>query len=250
MGRYLIFFTIILFLGCSRSSNRYLFESSNLKIEKIGEHTYQHISYLNYNGNQVGCNGVFTIFGRDAVIIDSPTNEAATNELLDYINDNFQTNRTRAIPNHFHIDCTGGLRTMLDRGVVIYAYAKTIKLIEDRQLASEIKPFHPYLEMELGLPSDSGIMFNKYFGPAHTEDNIATYILPDSILFGGCMIKSLNAGKGNLADANTSQWSNTVKKMKSDMFGKAKIVVPGHGKSGGIELLDYTIQMFENNNKI
>ena len=244
MGRYWIFIVVVFLLGCARSTSRYLYESSNLKIEKIGAHTYHHISYLNHKGNQVGCTGLFSIFGDDAVIIDSPTNEAATNELLDYIFESFHPNRTRAVPNHFHVDCTAGLQTMLDRGVFVYAYAETIKLIENQELASELKPFNQNLDLELG--NGDGLILNRYFGPAHTRDNIASYILPDSILFGGCMVKSLNAGKGNLADADTLQWSRTIKNMKNDIFGKAKIVVPGHGTPGGMELLDYTIQMFEN----
>lgn len=244
MDRYWIIITVVFVLGCARSTSRYLYESPNLKIEKIGAHTYQHISYLNYKDNQIGCNGVFSIFGSDAVIIDSPTNEAATNELLDYIAENFQTNRTRAIPNHFHVDCTGGLRTMVDRGVYVYAYAETIRLMEDQKLASELHPFNENLDLEIG--NGEGVILNRYFGPAHTRDNIASYILPDSILFGGCMVKSIGASKGNLADADTLQWTRTIKNIKSDMFGKAKVVVPGHGSAGGTELLDYTIQLFEN----
>jgi metallo-beta-lactamase class B len=54
----------------------------------------------------------------------------------------------------------------------------------------------------------------------------------------------MNAGKGNLADANLKEWSNTVGKIK-EKFSSAKIVVPGHGRSGGIELLDFTINLFD-----
>ena len=57
------------------------------------------------------------------------------------------------------------------------------------------------------------------------------------------MIKSLNAGKGNLEDANIDERSNTVEKVKKQ-YADVKTVIPGHGKFGGIELLDYTIEMF------
>ena len=246
MIRYLILVVVLIGIGCSRSTNNFYFESSNLRIEKIGDHTYQHISYLNYNGNTVACNGVFAIFDNDAIILDSPTNEIATIELLDYIESNFSINRMRAIPNHFHVDCTGGLETMIDRGVFVYASAETIRLMEDRQLASKLNVFDNNLNLEVG--NGSGVILNRYFGPAHTRDNIASYILPDSILFGGCMVKSLGARKGNLTDADTLSWSRTVQNIKKDIFGKAKLVVPGHGKTGGLELLDYTIQLFENKN--
>ncbi len=243
MAKYLIFIFVVFALSCSRSSSRYLLETSTLKIEKIGEHTYQHISYIDYKGNAVGCNGVFAVFGDEAIIIDSPTDDAATIELLEYIKSNFQPTRIVAIPNHFHSDCTGGFKAMLDFGVVIYAYSETIKLMEDQEIVSKVNPFYPHLDMQLG--NGEGVVFNRYFGPAHTQDNIASYILPDSILFGGCMVKSIGASKGNLADANTSQWSKTISNMKQGMFGNAKLVVPGHGKVGGVELLDYTQKLFE-----
>ncbi len=63
-------------------------------------------------------------------------------------------------------------------------------------------------------------------------------------MFGGCLIKESGAGKGNLEDANTTDWSLTVTKLK-EKYPTTKTVIPGHGKSGGTELLDYTIQLFQ-----
>lgn len=244
MGRGWIFIAVILFWGCSHSSSLYIYESSNLKIRQLGSHTYQHISYLAYKGKPVGCNGVFAIFDKDVIIIDSPTNDKATGELLDFIDKEFSPVKKMAIPNHFHVDCTGGMNVMEARDVDLYAFQKTLELMEDQGLAEKINAFDPSFEIKLG--DGEGRVITKYFGPAHTMDNTVSYILPDSILFGGCMMKSLNAGKGNIADADTLQWSNTVSRIKEDSFGKAKLVVPGHGAVGGTELLDYTIQMFEN----
>ena len=68
------------------------------------------------------------------------------------------------------------------------------------------------------------------------------------ILFGGCMVKSLDGGRGYLGDANLKQWSATISKVKK-AFPGAKIVIPGHGDQGGIALLDYTIKMFEGDAK-
>ncbi|MEM7381519.1 MAG: subclass B1 metallo-beta-lactamase, partial [Bacteroidota bacterium] len=53
----------------------------------------------------------------------------------------------------------------------------------------------------------------------------------------------LNARKGNLADANIAQWSQTMELIKAK-FPEIEIVIPGHGKAGGMELLDYTYQLF------
>ncbi len=66
----------------------------------------------------------------------------------------------------------------------------------------------------------------------------------EDIMFGGCLIKEEGAGKGNLAEANVEEWPNTVRKVKMK-YPEVKKIIVGHGKSGGIELLDYTIKLFE-----
>ena len=44
------------------------------------------------------------------------------------------------------------------------------------------------------------------------------------------------------ADADVEQWDDTVLKVKT-AFSSAKIVVPGHGSEGGLDLLDHTIDL-------
>ncbi|MCK0206070.1 MBL fold metallo-hydrolase [Ornithobacterium rhinotracheale] len=57
------------------------------------------------------------------------------------------------------------------------------------------------------------------------------YFPKDQVLFGGCLVKELGAGKGNLSDAFPKEWSATIQKVKH-AYPEAKIVVPGHGKIG------------------
>ncbi len=84
----------------------------------------------------------------------------------------------------------------------------------------------------------------EFCGEGHTCDNIIGYFPLEDIMFGGCLIKEAGAGKGNLAEANVEEWSETVRKVKMK-YPKVKKVITGHGKYGGIELLDYTIELFE-----
>ncbi len=72
------------------------------------------------------------------------------------------------------------------------------------------------------------------------------YFPKEKAMFGGCLIKEMNATKGYLGDANVKTWSATVEKVKAK-YPDAKIVIPGHGEIGGEELLDYTIKLFKNN---
>ena len=59
-------------------------------------------------------------------------------------------------------------------------------------------------------------------------------------------MKATGASEGNLEDANVNAWPATVAGMKR-RFNDAAYVVPGHGKPGGSDLLDYTIELFAKN---
>lgn len=83
-----------------------------------------------------------------------------------------------------------------------------------------------------------------FLGEGHTCDNVIGYFPLEDIMFGGCLIKEVGAGKGNLAEANPDEWAETVKRVKAK-YPNTKIVIPGHGKYGGMELLEYTITLFE-----
>ena len=63
------------------------------------------------------------------------------------------------------------------------------------------------------------------------------------MLFGGCLIKELEASKGYLGDAYVPQWSETVQRVK-EAYPDVKIVIPGHGAYGDTALLNYTIKLF------
>ncbi len=94
------------------------------------------------------------------------------------------------------------------------------------------------------VPVGNKKVINAFFGEGHTIDNIVSYFPHDKVLFGGCLIKTLGASKGYLGDANVNDWSKTVLAVKSK-YGKAKVIIPGHGKPGNSELLDYTIELFK-----
>jgi len=87
-----------------------------------------------------------------------------------------------------------------------------------------------------------------FLGGGHTVDNIVAWVPARKILFGGCLVKSLNARNlGNTEDADLINYPATLKKVREKYSG-AKIVIPGHGRLGGIELIDHTIELCNNKN--
>jgi metallo-beta-lactamase class B len=234
------------------------YESESLKIVKISEHTFIHISYLQTQSfGKVECNGLIFLNKSKAIIFDTPTDNIVSNELIDFLAKQNITTKAVVI-NHFHDDCLGGLEAFHKRNIISYANQETLKQLlakenvtyygkskvereqlKNKSLVLPKKVFKNHQNIKLGNKK----ILNYYPGKAHTIDNIVSYIPSEQVLFGGCMVKSVNATKGNLADADTIAWPQTIHNVKNK-FKKVKWVVPGHGSHGDSLLLDYTIQLF------
>lgn len=240
---YLILFVFVI-NGCKSNKPVYQnYESETLKIVQITDNVFQHISYLNTKSyGKYPCNGMIYINGNDAIIFDTPTNNQATSELIGWIG---KKDIKAVVVTHFHIDCLGGLEQFHSNGIKSFATNQTIQIAKEKK--EKILPQNNF-DNEKQFQVGNEVVYAKYFGQGHTKDNIVGYIPSEKTLFGGCLIKHLNASKGNLADANTEDWSLTVEKIKSE-YSEIKNVIPGHGESGGTELLDYTINQFKVNNE-
>ncbi len=237
---YLILLFVIMVLSSETQNTRFIHKSKSLNIEQLGKNTFRHLSYLSFeNFEKIGCNGMVVIDNNEALIIDAPTNSAASKELIDWVEKTLKCKVKGVVVTHFHVDCLGGLNEFHKKKIPSYASLNTIELAKKDNSVLPQNGFKKYLELPVGNKK----VLNEFFGEGHTLDNIVSYFPSEKVLFGGCLIKAINGHKGNLADANTNEWSNTVNAVKSK-YGKVKIVIPGHGKPGNKELLDYTIDLF------
>jgi len=225
----------------SNAGNDTIYRSDALLIRRISPHTYQHISFLQTNSfGRVACNGMIVVNEGEAVVFDTPADDTSAAELIGYVTRELQARIKAVVATHFHADCLGGLAAFHREGIPSYANDRTIALAKEKKYAVPQKGFSDHLVLHAGNRE----VYADYLGEGHTRDNIVGYFPEDSILFGGCLIKETGAGKGNLEDANTGAWSATVRKVKAK-YPQAKVVIPGHGKTGGTALLDYTIALFD-----
>ncbi|WCO00311.1 subclass B1 metallo-beta-lactamase [Psychroserpens ponticola] len=232
---------ITIFISCnSNNTPSDIYHSEHLKIEKITKNLYKHISFLNTQDyGKVPCNGIIYFNNNEAVIFDTPSNDKASAELINWIG---KRDIKAIIATHFHIDCLGGLNEFHSKGIKSYAHKLTIKLAKENNKVLPQNGFEKQLEMKVG----NEIVLAKHFGEGHTKDNIIAYIESEKAIFGGCLIKEMGSGKGNLEDANIKEWPKTVSKIKDELT-ELEIVIPGHGKTGNNNLLDYTIELFTEN---
>ena len=214
--------------------------SDDLELIKISESAYIHISHIALS--QVGrfpSNGMVIISEGKAFLFDTPMTEELTRQLALWIQDTMKLKIMGFIPNHWHADCMGGLEYLQNLGIESYANEMTIQIAKSKQLPVPTYGFKDSLQLFAGNKA----IHCYYFGAGHSSDNIVVWIPSEKILFGGCMVKELSAnGLGNIVDADLKAWPRTLDKVLKK-FHNARIVVPGHGKPGGVELLRQTKEL-------
>jgi metallo-beta-lactamase class B len=183
---------------------------------------------------------MIVIVDGEVIVFDTPTSDSASAELLNWLRNDLKSQVKAVVATHFHIDCIGGLREFHKNGIPSYATNRTIELMKSEEVPKS--GFDTYLELKVGNEK----VINQYFGEGHTLDNIVCYFPSEKVMFGGCLIKSNGAGKGNLEDANVEEWPKTVEKVKTE-FPEVEIVIPGHGTFNGPNLFDYTVNLFKQN---
>lgn len=218
-----------------------VYKSSKLIITQVSENSFQHTSYLQTNdfGN-VPCNGLIVRSSNEIIVFDTPTNDKSSEELIKWVTEKLNCKIKGIVATHFHDDCLGGLKAFHDHQIPSYAYWKTIAFAKENNFEVPKNSFKNRLILKVGKEST----ITQFFGEGHTRDNVVSYFMSEDIMFGGCLIKELNATKGFLGDANVADWSKTVENVKQ-RYPNVKIVIPGHGIYGDKGLLDYTINLFK-----
>lgn len=218
-----------------------IYQSDDFNITQLSKNTFEHTSFLQTQSfGKVPCNGMIVRDNGEAVIFDTTSDSLTSAALINWVQKELKSKIVAVVPTHFHIDNLGGLKAFEQAGIPSYANLKTIQNAKDRNENLPQNGFNDLLEIKVGNKK----VIAKFFGEGHTKDNVVGYFPEEKILFGGCLIKEINATKGNLADANENEWAKTVENVKST-YPDVQWVIPGHGQYGDKKLLDYTIELFK-----
>ena len=217
-----------------------LYETESLKIHQLSEHTYLHTTYLQTESfGLVSCNGMIVISQGQSAVFDTPSVDSVSLELIGWLQDSLHTKIHAVVINHHHADCLGGLNAFQKESIPSISSRITQELAEENN----------YPVPSFGFLNDTTIAIgklqiqNRFVGGAHAQGTIFSYVVEDRVLFGGCSVRSQNAGKGYLGDANVFNWPIAMKTIQI-AHPAAEIVIPGHGTIGGSELLNYTAELF------
>lgn len=216
--------------------------NNDLEIIQLTPNVYQHISYAEFAGfGRVKCNGMILTNGDKVFLFDTPPTAQLTRQLVEWIMQTLKLKVVGFVPNHWHRDCIGGLAYLQSIGVESYANQMTIDIAKARSLPVPAHGFKDSLKLQLG-----NVEINCYYlGAGHSMDNIVVWIPSEKVLFPGCLVKEINAnGLGNTADGDLNAYPQTIEKILCK-FPDAKIVIPGHGAFGGIELVRHTKELLK-----
>ena len=213
----------------------------NIVMKKLSAKAWLIQSSYSCNG-QLDCNHLLIADTRDIVLVNTPATDSLTNILIQGVEKKFHRKITRVIVSHFHDDSSGGLKVTTKHGIISYSLDKTRDML---------KPQHVTIDQvfsdSLVIPLQTVQLKLFYPGAGHSADNIVTWLPEEKILFGGCLMKSMNAmDKGNIKDADLKAWPVTVQKVRNK-FSDAKVVIPGHGAIGDAGIFDHTIDLVKMN---
>lgn len=244
MSRYLpSFFLLLASHGATSAWGQGIVDmplGPDLEVRQLTQHVYLHRSFMDIAPyGRVGSNGLVYCVDGECIVLDTPVTDGLSTQLLSWIRDSLRAEVKAVVATHFHIDCLGGLAALHAAGIPSYGLRLTRRLAEADGVTVPQRGFGRKKTLRLGRHSVR-LLFP---GEGHTIDNVVAYLPDEQVLFGGCLVKSLRSGKGNLEDANVAAWSESVRTAK-EAFPMARIVVPGHGEPGLRDLLDYTIEMF------
>ncbi|MEP7256469.1 MAG: BlaB/IND/MUS family subclass B1 metallo-beta-lactamase [Ferruginibacter sp.] len=221
---------------------------SNLKIAHLTGDFYVFTTFNLYKGAPIPANGVYLLTNNGVVMFDTPWDTTQFQPLLDSIRIKHHKNVTLCIATHFHEDRTGGLEYYRQQGIKTYTTKKTDELSK-----SSGKKRAEFLIDKDTVFTVGQYSFQTYFpGHGHAPDNIVIWFEKEKILYGGCLIKSVEDDDlGNLGDASVNDYATTVKNVQKKCT-RPKFVIPGHNSWSSTASLKHTLKMaqqLEKNNQ-
>jgi glyoxylase-like metal-dependent hydrolase (beta-lactamase superfamily II) len=206
--------------------------------------------------------------GRYIVWVDTPYTDSGTEQVWKWIKSDLGNEKIIEINTGFHNDNLGGNGFLLEKSIDIYGTDLIVKMLNDQSentrsqilkwlKAPELKNYYNVhstakyhapnkvitIKANKSVNLLNGLLEVYYPGPSHSKDNLIVYFPDKKLLFGGCAVKSIQSKNlGFTGDAVMSEWPKSLKRVL-DRYNDALLVVPGHGKVGGLELIKHTIEL-------
>lgn len=214
---------------------------AQLEISELEDSVYIVTTYGRYGETLYPANSMYVLTEKGAILIDTPWDTTQVLPLIDSIKVRHNADLVFCLATHFHGDRTDGFNIMREAGVETWSSQHTYELCIERQ--------HPLAEHTFSGDTTfvfGSLEFETYFpGAGHAPDNIVVWFPKYDLLYGGCFVKSVEAGTlGNLGDADPVSWAAAVKKVQK-RYKKPSYIIPGHQEWLSRNSLTHTLKLLK-----
>lgn len=216
---------------------------NELKISPMLSNFYGYTSYKMFGTKKQDANGMYVVTPKGVVLFDSPWDDFPYQSLLDSIESKHHKKVILALATHSHEDRTSGLDFFKQKGIKTY----TTKQTDSISIENE-RPRAEFLIEKDTVFNVGGFKFETYYaGEGHTKDNIVVWFNKQKVLYGGCLVKSIDAKDLEyVGEANIEEWPKTIKKVQAK-FKNPHYIITGHHDWSSIAVLNHTLQLLEEN---
>ncbi len=215
----------------------------SIKITPIDSNVFIYTSYGDVGKyKNIDANAVVVMSEGEAMLFDTPWDDAQTNQLIQYVQDSLKKTIKLCIITHAHVDRIGGIKTIHKNNIPTICYYKTA--LEAPKHDHPV-PEHQFYSKDTTLECGAIKVIAYYPGAGHTVDNIVLAVPSKQLLYGGCFIKSgYSRSIGNIADADVKEWPKSINSMnRRFMKTNFRTVVPGHGSWQADNAISNTLKL-------
>lgn len=216
---------------------------NELKITPMSSNFYVYTSYKMFGSKKQDANGMYVVTPKGVVLFDSPWDDFPYQTLLDSIESRHHTKVILALATHSHEDRTSGLEFYKQKGIKTYTTKQTDAISIENE-----RPRAEFLIEKDTLFNVGGFKFETFYaGEGHTKDNIVVWFNKQKVLYGGCLVKSIDAKDLEyVGEANIEEWPKTIKKVQAK-FKNPHYIITGHHDWSSTAVLNHTLQLLKEN---
>ena len=198
---------------------------AKLKITHLTGDFYIYTTYNLYEGKPIPAHGMYLVTNEGVALFDTPWDTTQFQPLLDSIEARHHQRVNSCIATHWHGDRTEGLAYYRQQGIKTYTTVLT-----DQWSKKNNKKRAEFLLAKDTVFRVGPYSFETFYpGEGHTADNIVIWFEREKILYGGCLIKGVEAKNlGFLGDANVEAYATTLRRVQKKCADPKHIIVSHH----------------------
>lgn len=233
---------LLLFLSVSRAAD-YAAITVPMTVQQVGEHSYYVMGAPGMATDNEGfiSNAGFVLTGQGVVVFDALGTPSLAWALRQKIRELTEQPVVKVIVSHYHADHVYGLQVFKEEGAEIVAPRGAFEYLESEAAVSRLEErrfsLDPWVNEQTRLLEPDRLVEStetfrlgdveftlNYLGSAHSQGDLAMYVVTDGILYSGDII--FEGRVPFVGDADTRHWLETLEALET---GDLKGLVPGHG---------------------